>query len=93
MKRHKIQIEAFHRGSLLADEVDGELPAEAALADRAHRKTPCKHYKKAQREAAPSALKLEDVMKQTRKTVFLESWGTEDPVSYTHLTLPTIYSV
>jgi len=35
-------------------------------------------YKKAQREAAQSALKLEDVMKQTRRTVFLESWGTED---------------
>ena len=35
-------------------------------------------YKKAQREAAQSALKLEDVMTQTRKTVFLESWGTED---------------
>jgi len=41
MKRRKIQIEAFHRGSLLADEVDDELPAGAALADTTHRKTPC----------------------------------------------------
>ena len=33
MKRRKVQIEAFHRGSLLADEVDDSLPVDAALAE------------------------------------------------------------
>ena len=43
-------------------------------------------HNKAQRETAQSALKLEDVMKQTRRTIFLESWGTDDQrVQITHM--------
>ena len=78
MKRRKIQIEAFQRGSLLPDEVDDALPVDAALAEGTHRKNALQKHNKKQRETALSALKLQDAMKHTRRTLFLESCGTDD---------------
>ncbi len=71
-KRRKIQIEAFQRGSLLPDEVDDALPLEAAQADKVHRATALQKHRAAPRRATQHALKLEDFMKQTPRTIFIE---------------------